>query len=253
MDAISNESTLFNLEQVAAVLESLEETIIYRLLDRAQFAVNAGIYPVDALPMPGYPGMSFLQVRLLLQERMDAVFGRFMVPEERPYSKNLPSALRPTPKSINAFPPTDFSAISQSDAILAAYIELVPRLCQGVDDGHYGSSVEMDVALLQALGRRIHFGALYVAESKYRTETALYRKMIDAGDAKAIMAALTRPEVEARILLRVREKLDFIQQRINTAIRRPVEPELIMDFYRDSVIPLTKAGEVAYLLRRQVD
>lgn len=251
MDSIRHESSVFDLGKVAAVLESLEETIIYRLLDRAQFAVNPGIYLPDAVPMPGHAGRSFLEVRLLLQEGVDAVFGRFMVPEERPYSRGLPQALRTTPKSVNAFPPMDFEAVSQSDAILAAYQALVPRLCPAGDDGHYGSSVEMDVALLQALGRRVHYGALYVAESKYLADTAGYRAMIDRRDTAGLMDALTRPEIEARILLRVREKLDFIQQRVNTAIRRQVDPELIMDFYRDSVIPLTKNGEVAYLLRRQ--
>jgi chorismate mutase len=251
MDAIRNVPDPFKLDQVAALLESLEETIIYRLLDRAQFAENARVYDAGALPMPGFEGKSFLEVRLLMQERMDALFGRFMVPEERPYSADLPSPLRTTPKSANAFPPMDFAVISQCGAIMEAYRGLVPRLCPPGDDGHHGSSVEIDVAILQAVGRRVHYGALYVSESKYLAETERYRALVAARDAGGIMAALTRTEVETRILVRVREKLDFIQQRVNTAIRRPVDPELVMDFYRDSVIPLTKAGELAYLLQRR--
>ncbi len=238
------------MDQVAAQLEGLEESIIYRLLDRAQFAANAGIYQRDALPMPGYPGRSFLEVRLQLQEEVDAIFGRFMVPEERPFSRELPPARRTTPKSVNALPPMSFESISQSGPILDSYVELVPKLCQLAEDGHYGSSVEMDVAVLQAIARRVHYGALYVAESKYRSETIRYRELIGRHDQAAILDALTRPEVEARILVRVRDKFEFIQQRVNTSIRRLVNAELVMEYYRQTIIPLTKAGEVAYLLQR---
>jgi chorismate mutase len=252
MSADHSATELFKLDKVAAVLESLEETIIYRLLDRAQFAANPGIYQVVAEPMPGFADQSFLQVRLRMQEEMDALFGRFMVPEERPFSAGLPPPRRTTPKSDNPFPAMDFDTVSQCPAIYGSYLQLLGGLCPSGDDGHYGSSVEMDVYVLQALGRRIHYGALYVAESKYRSEPERYARMIRERDAAAILGALTRAEVEARILLRVREKLDSVQRVVNTAIRRVIDPELVMDFYRDRVIPLTKAGEVAYLLARAV-
>ena len=250
MSADAARQELFRLDKVAAVLESLEETIIYRLLDRAQFAVNPGIYRVVDEPMPGFRDQSFLQVRQRMQEEMDALFGRFMVPEERPFSTGLPSPRRTTPKSDNPFPTMDFGTVSQTPAILDSYLQLVQRICPPGDDGHYGSSVETDVAVLQALARRIHYGALYVAESKFLAEPERYGALIRARDSRAILEALTRSEVEARILVRVREKLDFVQQRVNTAIRRVVDADLVMDYYRDHVIPLTKAGEVAYLLGR---
>jgi chorismate mutase len=245
------DSDVFHLDKVAALLESLEETIIYRLLDRSQFAANPGIYQVVDQPMPGFSNQSFLQVRLRMQEEMDALFGRFMVPEERPYTLGLPPPRRTTPKSDNPFPAMDFATVSQTPAILASYLGLLPRLCLAGDDGHYGSSVETDVYALQAIARRVHYGALYVAESKFRSEPDRYGRMIRERDEAGILAALTRPEVEARILIRVREKLDSVQQRVNTAIRRVIAADLIMDYYRDHVIPMTKAGEVAYLLARK--
>ena len=37
----------------------------------------------------------------------------------------------------------------------------------------------------------------------------------------------------------------------NSAIRRVIDPDHIVDFYRSCIIPLTKKGEVLYLLNRK--
>lgn len=238
----------FNLDRVAAVLEGLEETIIYRLLDRCQFARNAAAYQRGASSLPGLEDCSLLQARLHMQEEMDARFGRFMVPEERPFSAQLPAAQRTPPKASNEFSINNFDVVKQGEAILPAYDGLLTAMCPPGDDGHYGSSVEMDVSALQAIARRIHFGSLYVAESKYRAEPAEYLRLIQKRDQDGLMQLLTRQIVEERILARVREKIDYLQRSVNTRIRRVVDPELIMNFYRITIIPLTKQGEVAWLL-----
>lgn len=243
----------FKLDRIAAVLEGLEETIIYRLLDRCQFARNAAAYRSGASSLPGLENCSLLEARLQMQEEMDARFGRFMVPEERPFTRQLPPAQRTPPKADNEFPPYDFELVNQSVAIRHHYDQLLTDVCAPGDDGHYGSAVEMDVAALQAIGRRIHFGALYVAESKYRAMPQEYGPLIQAKDKAGLLQLLTRAEVEARILVRVHEKIDYLQKAVNTRIRRVVDPEIIMAFYRTSIIPLTKQGEVAWLLAHRGD
>lgn len=241
-------SDTFDLERIAAVLEGLEETIIYRILDRCQFARNPAAYEAGASSLPGLEDLSLLDARFRMQEDMDARFGRFKVPEERPFCAGLPAAQRTPPKADNEFPAYDFELVNQGPAIRADYGALLDRMCVPGDDGHYGSSVESDVAALQAIARRVHFGALYVAESKYRAERDAYRALIAAGDEAGLLAKLTRAAVEERILLRVRQKIDQLQLTVNTRIRRVLDPEIIMHFYRESVIPLTKRGEVAWLL-----
>lgn len=240
----------FQLDLVAARLEGLEESIIYRLLDRAQFACNPAAYRSGTSGFPEWPDASLFDIRLHLHESMDSRFGRYLVPEERPFSGLLPGPERTPPKASSPFPLSDFGCINQNARILADYLALLESLCREGDDGHYGSSVEMDIHCLQTSARRVHFGALYVAESKYRGAPDAYADMIRAGDREGIMAALTRPEVEERILLRVREKLDWIQKGVNTVVRRLVDPDLIMEYYRATIIPLTKEGEVAYLMER---
>jgi hypothetical protein len=51
----------------------------------------------------------------------------------------------------------------------------------------------------------------------------------------------------------VRYKTDGLQAMVNTKIRRAIDPLLIVDFYRRCIIPLTKKGEVRYLLNRKND
>ena len=242
----------FKLTHIAAILEGLEETIIFKLIDRAQFAHNATVYETDKNVFEGADGHSLFHLRLLRHETMDAEFGRFHVPEERPFMTDLPAS-----KRIEKLPPesglhvVDFNAINVSDKILKAYIRLLPEICLSGDDGQYGSTVEHDVAALQAVARRVHFGALYVAESKYQSDPKKYKDLARKGDRAGLLASLTRADVEARILSRVADKVAHIQAAINNEVRRSVPPEAIMAFYRESIIPLTKEGEIRYFLHRE--
>jgi chorismate mutase len=240
----------FDLAQIATVLEGLEETIIFMLINRGQFALNAVIYQPYRSGFDGAGDLSLFGLRLKYHEEMDAVFGRFCVPEERPFSKSLPRPKRTVNLPDTGLNLSDFNAVNMTDDILAAYLQLVPQICEPGDDGHYGSSAENDVAVLQALGRRIHFGALYVAESKYQSDPKKYRALAEAHDRDGLLAALTRADVEERILKRVADKVDHIQAAINPSVRRRIPSEEIMSFYRVHIIPLTKEGEIRYFLHR---
>ena len=85
--------SLLELSNIASILESLEETIIFKLIDRAQFCSNPVIYKPGKSEFPGEE-KSLFELRLFYQETMDAVFGRFMCPEERPFCKGLPKPRR---------------------------------------------------------------------------------------------------------------------------------------------------------------
>jgi len=93
---------------IAAHLEGLEETIIARLIDRAQFCVNERIYRNGESGFTGERKRSLFHLRLLFQEKMDAQFGRFCVPEERPFFTRLPKTKRNVKLLLRDF----FSAIS---------------------------------------------------------------------------------------------------------------------------------------------
>jgi len=240
-----------DLAAIARMLEGLEETIIYKLIDRAQFRHNPRIYQPGKSGFAGAKKQSLFEIRLRYQERMDAEFGRFSVPEERPFNRHLPR-----PRRAAALPPTglfiaDYDIVNLTIQITACYLQLIPRICRKGADGHFGSSTEHDVYAIQAIARRIHYGAFYVAESKYRGAPKTYQRLIDHGDERGLLDVLTRLEVEDRIIARVRAKVAAAQARVDAKLRNVVDPRLVIALYRDHIIPLTKEGEIRYLLNRK--
>jgi len=239
------------LEVIASHLAGLEETLIYKLLDRAQFAVNSGAYqPGQSLFVPAETA-SLFELRLRFQETLDTQFGRYLIPEERPFHLGLPAPRRTPPQGETGLSITDLETINVSGPIRQAYLALLADLCPGGDDGQWGSSVEHDVICLQALGRRIHYGSLYVAETKYREDPAKFAALVAAKDEAGLMAAITRSEVEERVLARVRAKVVAVQSVSDPALRRLVDPETVVAFFRSAIIPLTKEGEIRYLYQRR--
>ncbi len=238
-----------NLDAIAARLEGLEEAILHRLLDRAQFAHNAAAYRPRSSGIADAGERSLLQLRLRYQEEMDAMFGRFGVPEEQPWHRDLPEPRREAQLSGGS---SGFSAgqlaVNLSTEILDGYLGFLPRICADTDDGHHGSSVELDVAAFQAIARRVHYGALYVARVKYQADPEAYDALIAVRDRDALMARLSRPEVEERIRRRVSAKAEALQATVNPLVRRRIPAEPLVALFTELVIPLTKSGEVAVLL-----
>ena len=244
-----------DLNLIAAHLEGLEETIIHRLIDRGQFAANPVAYAGGESSFAGAGQKSLFDMRLRYQEEMDAQFGRYHVPEERPFHRDLPPSRRTVRLPDSPLAIDDLDLVNVTPSLATGYLAYLARLCAGGpgapdDDGQYGSSVEHDVLAIQAIARRVHFGALYVAESKYRAAATTFDALIDAGDRDAVIDAITRPEVEERILRRVADKVDYVQTTINETVRRRIDSSVVLDLYRDLIIPMTKEGELRYLFNR---
>ena len=240
-----------DLIQIASDLESLEETIIVRLIDRAQYRRNDTAYLPGKSGFKGETVLSLFTLRLRYQEEMDARFGRFHVPEERPFNRDLPEAQREVRLPENCLHVPDYDLANVTGGIIESYLALLPKICRAGDDSQYGSSVENDVYAIQAISRRIHYGAMYVAESKYRTKPDAYQHAIDTGDRGALLSLLTRTEVERQILFRVAEKTVSMQASSKTTIRHNIDRAVVRDYYAAHVIPLTKEAEIRYLMNRQ--
>jgi len=153
---------------------------------------------------------------------------------------------------------------------LEKYIEwVVPSITKSGDDEQHGATVLCDIAVLQALSRRVHYGK-FVAESKYRSDPEGYKRLVAAGDAEGVMELLTNAAVEKKVLKRARLKAATYGTEPSTEIiRNPldsgdtmavgdanpekqgkVDPTVIEDIYKKFIIPLTKDIEVAYLFQR---
>ena len=259
------------LSDYTPYLRGLEETIISDLIKRAQHKVNSIIYEPGKSSFKEHDDKSLFQVRLLEQERMDSRFGRFTVPEERPYNVDLPPVEGDIERThryllleeINGdlkVDPTNYlllqhiNVVNLVQEIMQAYLSLVPVIYEeGDDHNNYGSSVEEDVAALRSISERIHYGALFVAECKFQGDPVKYSRLIADKDEDGLETALTRSEIETDTKVRVKRKVDQLQATADPRVRKVINPEDIERFYEGCVIPLTKKGEVAYLLQRPIE
>jgi len=241
-------SKQLHIDHVRNVLIRLEETIIFALIERAQFMQNTVIYDPGRFGSV-LEGESLVGFMLLETERSHAKVRRYSSPDEHPFFDNLPAPILSslhfddnpiTPNSINI-----------NAAIRKAYeTEIIPHICRAGDDNEYGSAAVCDVACLQSISKRIHYGK-FVAESKFRKADNSLLTAISNSDKTGIMVAITDEEVEESVLKRVSLKAHTYTHELSAAATIPaIDPEIIVDIYRKWIIPLNKQVQVEYLLQR---
>ncbi|KDO30094.1 hypothetical protein SPRG_05285 [Saprolegnia parasitica CBS 223.65] len=260
---IMTTTTRVLLDDYRNVLIRQEETIIFALIERAQFARNDAIYRQRAEATPSlreFKGKynsfqgSFLDFLLSGTEKLHALNRRYTAPDEHAFFPQLlPEPMLPPVAYPTVLIP---NAININDQIMNVYLQkILPHITADVDDSTtYGSAANADVAVLQALSKRIHFGK-FIAEAKFQAETDKYSALIRNNDAEGIMAALTNVVVEEKVAKRVCLKASTYGQDIDGAPTTAgghckVDPQLISDLYLNFVMPLTKEVQVAYLLQR---
>ena len=236
-----------NLNQVRNVLIRLEETIIFALIERAQFCANPAIYTIGAVGA-ALSDASILDFLLHESERSHAKMRRYTSPDEHPFFADLPDPILPpqtTDSSLMA------NQVNINESIKQTYLgQIVPLICASGDDGNYGSSAVCDVSALQTLSRRIHYGK-FVAESKYQQAPERFAPAIRERDEEQLHAIITKPEVEEAVLERVHDKASTYTRELATApYGHCVPAETIVEIYRRWVIPMNKRVQVLYLLER---
>jgi chorismate mutase len=187
------------------------------------------------------------------QEIFHSRVRRYQAPDEYPF---FPSALQPAILPALTYPSILHpNTVDVNARLKDAYIhEILPAACKNTDKKEaqesYGSSATVDVMLIQALSRRIHFGK-FVAESKFRDETQRFVELIKAEDRVGIDKAITNEKVERKVLERLRLKAKTYGTDPDGAIGEgKVDVDAVVRMYREFVIPLTKEVEVEYLMQR---
>jgi chorismate mutase len=242
-----------DLTKITKYLEILEDQIIFKILQRAQYKLNQAAYNKGLSGFDDYPNLSLLEIRLRYQEEVEARFGRYLAPQEQPFS---PKVKLPKIERRSFYPENALFKASRdlnfTASIFREYLQFLPKICQGGSDEHLGSSVEHDVLVLQTLAERIHFAAFYVSEAKYQEDKQGYKQLIAANDYQGIAEKLTRPAVEKQIIERIVSKGQAYQQVSFVSVPK-VNPKLFGELYREVIIPLTKKAEVEYFLARKID
>jgi|GEM_PF-230886 len=259
MDNDEPSSTLL-LSGIRGDLIRQEETIIFALIERAQYALNSKCYKRGESGVlqerikyrsegaeECLSDMSFMEYFMLETESLHAKLGRYNSPDENAFFLPLlpksrvtghfkPSALKPNRININ-------------EEVMQVYTsKFLNDLCVQEDDGEYGSTCAVDITVLQSLSKRIHYGK-FVAEAKFQAERERFSEMINNNDADGIMAALTNITVEDAVVERVRLKASRYGSDVDDSAYK-VQPDVIAKLYRDYLIPLNKNVQVEYLLSR---
>ncbi|WFD30022.1 chorismate mutase [Malassezia sp. CBS 17886] len=255
---------ILSLARIRATLQRMEDSIVFRLIERAQFAHNERMYEpgsfVELQEKEGW-NRSWLEWFLFCTESAHAKLGRWLAPDEYAFT---PAGRLPEP----ILKPVDYPAVLHAHhvnvcpEILTFYTrEIVPpitaRADAPADDRQYGSSAICDVEALGAISRRIHFG-MFVSESKFREDPAAFIPHIRARDRGALAALITKPSVEVALLQRVAQKTDVYGQNLDQthqgctgdADSRKIQAQEVVRLYREFIIPLTKEVEIDYLLER---
>jgi len=254
----------------------MEDSIVFSLVERAQYKRNASVYE------PDNPQLGHFKLHQLKSAGSDGCLGdwfiyqteclhsqahRYEHPTEFAFFGPLPEPtlgsgkLKQQKKILEAVPP---EALINRRLLDIFRTKIIPHICEEGDDSNHGSTAVQDVHCLQMMATRIYYG-LFVAESKFRTETEKARALIRAQDRDGLMAFITKPDVEVKNIQRVILKARTFSQTISTAEENQlaptlslktsykVNPEFIGAVFREFLMPLTKDVEVEYLLKRSLE
>ncbi|XP_040961681.1 chorismate mutase 1, chloroplastic isoform X2 [Gossypium hirsutum] len=172
-----DESENLTLEAVRYSLIRQEDSIIFSLLERAQYCYNGDTYDPDAFSMDGFHG-SLVEYILRGTEKLHSKVGRYKSPDEHPFFPDeLPDPLLPPLQYPQVLHPIADSININPKVWQMYFRNLIPRLVKEGDDGNCGSTAICDTMCLQALSKRIHYGK-FVAECKYQASPDAYKAAI---------------------------------------------------------------------------
>lgn len=90
-----------------------------------------------------------------------------------------------------------------------------------------------------------------MSESKFRDDPAAFIPHIHSRDRDALAALITKPEVEKKLLQRLRKKANLYAlnfspegEPLNDSATRKIDVDGVVELYEHYIIPLTKEVEV---------
>lgn len=218
-------------------------------------------------------------------------------PDEYPFTSDLPKPVLPPlvfPKILHP------NKINANPSILLFYTRAIaPRITRhatlnlatrkranGIsgddefeDDGNYGSAATIDVEVLHAISKRVHYGmrtaklcalrmseltttnvtGKFVSESKFQENPSAFIPHILNPNRQALDALITKPEVERKLLIRLQKKAATYAQDVvadsvpngnapHNGNGSKIDVDGVVDLYESYIIPLTKEVEVGNII-----
>ncbi|OJJ71439.1 hypothetical protein ASPBRDRAFT_154790 [Aspergillus brasiliensis CBS 101740] len=251
----SNAHKTLDLQLIRSRLIRLEDTIIFRLIERSQYPLNKHIYIPGAIAIPN-SNLSLLDFLLQEQERLHSQLGRFESQDQCPF---FPDAVR----NPILHPPEYPSILHENDVninhdLKLRYINtIVPLICgqkdclPGLVDTNPGSTATCDIACLQSLSQRIHLGK-FSAEAIFQSEPTTFIDLIRRRDLRGLSAALDQRCMEDGVVERLRLKATTYGtvSVVPAAHCRKIAADAVSTLYWGLVFPLVRRVEVEYLMQR---
>lgn len=223
------------LDEIRKELRSCENSIIFALLERNRWKRNEKAYLWSGGTTPLFESL------LVSVEGAHAKAGRYVCPEEHPFTLVPPPPIPHPPYQLESFLNETHTTINHNSRIRELYFrDVLPNITESGNCENQGSAVTADIHLLQAISRRIHLGKV-VAESKYRDQMDVYNKL---DTDEAIMHHITNDVVEASILDRIGAKTARFDD-------TKALVEAIVAVFRDIIIPETKQVQIKYIRLKQ--
>lgn len=236
-----------DLGELRVRLDQMTERIVSRLKDRSRFPLNEAVYRVDAIPIVGRTGISFLQFSLEGLEAYHASLGRYDYPDQYPLLGHEPPA-SPVTRVVTQ-PDVSRRAIDVGEHLISFYLETLPRLCRGGDDPNtYGETVYVDADLIQLINERINVGR-YVAEAKATSDPSIYAIRHDARQVEARLKDARREEALLASVGAIAERYELDPNVVQTIFQwimeqtLRVEVEYLRGTDGEALTPPPRAGE----------
>ncbi|KAL3439775.1 chorismate mutase [Aspergillus insuetus] len=266
--------------RIQSQLIRLEDTILFSLIERAQFPLNKDIYIPGAVeikkPRGKHHDLSLMDFLLCEQEALESRIGCFSSPDECPF---FPDALE---KSIVELPSRPHShvlyahdSVNVNSIIKPQYItKVLPLICpssgesgynsnfnweggsmDGTGNGNAGSAATCDIACLQALSRRIHLGK-YIAEYAFQTRPDVFSSLLaQEGNVDGVSAALAEASswVDDEGLaqrLTLKAKSYGMDPSFSAEKSGKIDVNAVLFVYQEIIMPLTNRVGVEYLIQR---
>lgn len=233
-----------DLSRLRGDLDTLRDSIVFVLIRRSRYPLNEKVYIPGGVHIPGFRG-TLLDYLLISREKTDGSAGRWNDEREQPFFRESATVSR----RVERDPPPStlpIKLINRNDQIKDDYISMVRTLCNPGDQrNEYGTVALLDIEALQNISLRVHYGR-FIAESKITDngERGIQlRALAREGKWKEVREALRDLPRETKVLSDVLDRASTFGAR---------DPKPIVEFFSETIIPLTIDVEVEYLRKRSL-
>jgi hypothetical protein len=223
---------VISLDELRIKINQLNTSIISGIKDRSRYLLSEGIYTEEFKD-----GLSWFKYRLKQEQNLDAEFGRFLYPIQRPLVFSREELAKPL-VGREVSEQDNFFDLDLSEKIVSAYKELIKQICEeGEDKGSYGEITKLDVNNVLTLNERtVAFGE-QVALYKIENDSELKK----IKDKEKIKEKLVRKDRESEVIEVMKKKAQALE----------IENFGAIEEFSKKLINITLEAEIEYILLYQ--